>query len=52
MPPLATHLENFYNHPLIVGDVNGLKYFTILAPTKFSNQLVIILITVKGKRYT
>ena len=37
-------LENFYNHSLIVGDVNGFEYFTILSPTKFLNQLVVIIL--------
>ena len=27
-------LENFYNHSVTVGDVNNLKYFTIISPTQ------------------
>lgn len=45
-----THLEDFHNHPLIVGDVDGLKHLTVLASPELANQLVVVLIAAGTKR--
>lgn len=50
MWPAKTHLQNFHNHTLIVGDVNSLKDFAIFPPAKFPNKLIIILITANSEK--
>lgn len=41
------YLENLHHHLLIVGDVDRLKDFAVLATPKFTHQLKIILISVR-----
>lgn len=38
------HLKDFHHHFLIVGHVDGLKYFTVLPSTQFTHQLIVVLI--------
>lgn len=40
----GAHLEDFYHHFLIVGHVYGLEHFTVLPPTQFTHQLIVVLI--------
>lgn len=41
---MGAHLEDFHHHFLTVGHVYGLKYFTVLPSTKFTYQLIVVLI--------
>lgn len=45
-----TYLEDFHNHFLIVGDVDGFKDFTVLAPAQFPHKLIVILVAVEETR--
>lgn len=40
----AAHLEDLDHHLLIVGDVNGLKHFTVLPSAQLTDQLVVFLV--------
>lgn len=41
-----TYLEDFHNHFLIVGDVDGFKDFTVFATAEFPHKLIVILVAV------
>lgn len=47
-----THLEDLDHHLLIVGDVDGLKHFTVLASAQFTDQLVVFLVAIVTDRET
>lgn len=47
---LYIYLENLDHHFLIVGDVDCFKHFTVLATTKFSHQLKVILVSGREER--
>lgn len=41
-----THLEDLDHHLLIVGDVDGLKHFTVLPSAQLTDQLVVFLVAI------
>lgn len=41
-----SYLEDFDYDLLIVGDVDGLKHFTVLPPPQFPHQLKVVLVSV------
>lgn len=44
------HYLQYFNHTLFIGDnINGFKHFTVLAPAKLPDQLIVILLPVKCK---
>ena len=42
-----TYLEYFDDTFVIVSDIDGFEHFTVLSPTQFAYNLVVILLTVK-----
>lgn len=46
------HLEDLDHHLLIVGDVDGLKHFTVLPSAQFTDQLVVFLVAIVTDRET
>lgn len=45
-----THLQDLHHHLLIVGDVDGLKHFAVLAPAQLPDQLVVLLVAMGTER--
>lgn len=41
-----TYLEDFHNHFLVVGDVDGFKDLAVFATAKFPHKLIVILVAV------